>query len=95
MMKSRWALRWEGSDVKARIVVKGYGQHILDRDDIYASTPQLVSLKVLLLFALARNYRILLGDVSLLFFTENYSLRKSCWLNHLKSTTPIGTWRGD
>lgn len=57
-------LRWKGCDFEARIVVKGYDQHMLDKDDVYASTPQRISLKVPLVFALARNYRILFGAVS-------------------------------
>ena len=48
-------------------MAQGYSQELDDPDDSFASTPQLLSLKVLLLFALAKNYKIIIGDVQTAF----------------------------
>ena len=50
-----WVLKWKGSSVRARLCVRGFNQVITDLDDTFASTPVIVVLKVLVLFALAFN----------------------------------------
>ena len=50
-----------------RIVAKGYKEEAEDLDDIYARTPLFVILRVLLTAAMARSWRIRLGDVSTAF----------------------------
>ena len=57
---TRWVLRWKGEEVRCRLVAQGYSQELDDPDDSFASTPQLVSLKILLLFALAKKYKIII-----------------------------------
>ena len=68
IIKSKWVLRRKEDGVRCRLVGKGFAQEINDKDaDAYASTPQLVTLKCLLAFALARQQTILSGDVSTAF----------------------------
>ena len=54
-------------EVRARLVVKDYWRSVPDRDDIYASTPLLLTVKLLLLIALQFGFGILLGDISTAF----------------------------
>ena len=44
-IRTRWVLRWKGNKVRARLVAKGYSQQVEDKDDTYASTPLLTTLK--------------------------------------------------
>ncbi len=66
-IKSRWVLRWKGDEVRCRLVAIGYDQYVQDKDDVFASTPLLNTLKALLLLGQAKNYRTLFGDVSAAF----------------------------
>ena len=52
------------TEVRSRIVAKGYKEEVEDLDDIYASTPLFVILRVLLMVAMARSWKIRLGDMS-------------------------------
>ena len=45
ILTSRWVHRWKGDEARSRLVARGFDQHITDLDDIYASTPILVSLR--------------------------------------------------
>ena len=58
VIKSRWVLVWKGEDVKARLVAKGFTQNVSELD-LYASTPMLCSLKILLLLAQHRGWKVL------------------------------------
>ena len=65
---SRWVHKNKTpTEVRSRIVAKGYKEEVEDLDDIYASTPLFVILRVLLTVAMARSWRIRLGDVSTAF----------------------------
>ena len=55
ILTSRWVHRWKGDEVRSRLVARGYGQHIKDLDDVYASTPILVSLRLLLAISLSSD----------------------------------------
>ena len=53
-----------------RLVVQGCYQDSakLDADSLFASTPSLVTMRLLLVLALARNWCINLADISTAFF---------------------------
>ena len=53
--------RWKGDEVRSRLVAIGFDQRIQGLDDSYASTPILVSLRLLLTVSLS------LADVSTAF----------------------------
>ena len=58
--------RAKGDGVKCRVCVRGCHQEV-DPDDTYASTPSLITLKLLLTLAVAHGWHILAGDVSAAF----------------------------
>ena len=62
-----WVLKWKGSSVKARLCVRGFKQIIQDIDDTFASTPVIVILKLLLMFALSFNWSIECFDITTAF----------------------------
>ena len=65
---SRWVHKNKTpTEVRSRIVAKGYKDEVEDLDDIYASTPLFVILRVLLTVAMARSWKIRLGDVATAF----------------------------
>ena len=65
-ISTKWVKRAKGDGVKCRVCVRGYDQEV-DPDDTYASTPSLITLKLLLTLAVAHGWRILAGDVSTAF----------------------------
>ena len=67
IIKTRWLLKEKGDDVKARLIVQDYERQVPDRDDIYASTPGMTTVKLLLTHALQRNWDIVLGDITTAF----------------------------
>ena len=64
---TRFHLRDKGDECRARLVVQDYWRTVEDRDEIYASTPLLTTVKLVLLIALQFGYRIILGDISTAF----------------------------
>ena len=62
-----WAHRWKGNDIRSRLCVRGFKQVITDIDDTYASTPVLLILKVLLVYALSVGWGIYSFDVTTAF----------------------------
>ena len=65
---SRWVHKNKTpTEVRSRIVAKGFKEGVEDLDDIYASTPLFVITRVLLAVAMARSWEIRLGDVSTAF----------------------------
>ena len=62
-----WVHRDKGYELRSRLVCKGCYQTNIDKDGVYASTPLLTSLKILLTIATARHYIIRFGDVSTAF----------------------------
>jgi hypothetical protein len=67
-----WVHRAKGLEVKSRLVVQGYKQVIADKDDTYASTPSVVTLKLLLTLALSKSWFVLGGDVSAAFLHADW-----------------------
>ena len=63
----RWVIVWKGNELRCRLVTKGFKQYIEDPSDTFASTPLLLSLKLLLLISIHRNYELIFGDVSTAF----------------------------
>ena len=66
----RWVKRWKTDiELRMRLVVQGCFQDSssIDVDSIYASTPSLVTLRLLLIMALARSWEISLADISTAF----------------------------
>ena len=58
----------KGDEVRCRLVVQDYTRERELEDDLtFASTPLLLSLKILLLFAIQKGYTIIFGDVSTAF----------------------------
>ena len=53
--------------VLCRLVVRGFDQKVDDLDDTFASTPSLVTLRVLLTLAAAFNSTVTCGDISTAF----------------------------
>ena len=65
---NRWVkVRKSDGAVRCRIVVRGYTQQLNDRDELFASTPSLTTLKLLLTLSSAFGWRIATGDVSTAF----------------------------
>ena len=67
IVESRWVLRPNQQEVRARMVAKGYTENISDIDLIYASTPLFCILRILLTMALSNNWSVRTGDVSIAF----------------------------
>ena len=67
IIESRWVYRSKGDEVRARIVAKGYTEHIEDQDDVYASTPLFAVLRILLALSMARGWIVQVGDISTAF----------------------------
>ena len=67
IIESRWVYRSKGDEVRARIVAKGYTEHIENQDDVYASTPLFAVLRILLALSMARGWIVQVGDISTAF----------------------------
>ena len=56
-ISARWVLRWKDEEtVKARLVARGFTQEVDDGDSVFASTPLLLVLQLLLTISLASNW---------------------------------------
>ena len=64
-------LRDKDDKVRARIVAKGYTEQIEDADTIYASTPIFCILRILLTMAMAKQWTVKAGDISVAFLHAN------------------------
>ena len=66
-----WVKRWKTDvELRMRLVVQGCFQNAsskIDTDSLYASTPSLVTLRLLLVMALARGWEMSLADMSTAF----------------------------
>ena len=72
----RWAKVWKGEhDLRCRVVVRGCFQNVekSEEDNLFASTPALVTMRLLLCMATARNWGVTLGDVSTAFLQATMS----------------------
>ena len=66
VIPSSFVNKWKNSAVKSRLVVQAYNQEVQDRDEIYAATPLISTLKILLL-AVTFNWVIIGFDVNTAF----------------------------
>ncbi len=67
-MKSNWVIRRKlDGALRCRILAKGRDQHIMDMDDIYASTPSFHILRLPLTVTLQRNWIIMGFDMTTAF----------------------------
>ena len=66
VIPSRFVNKWKNSKFKLRLV-QAYNQQVDDRDDIYAATPLMSILKVLLLLSLFLSWSIVGFDVNTAF----------------------------
>ncbi|CAE7220981.1 RE1 [Symbiodinium natans] len=68
VISTRWVkVRKSDGTVRCRLVVRGYTQEVNDKDETFASTPSLTTLKLLLTLAVARGWHIAVGDISTAF----------------------------
>lgn len=65
-ISTRWVKRPKGDGVKFRVCAQGFDQQF-DADDTFASTPSLVTLKLLLTLCVALNWHAIASDVSTAF----------------------------
>jgi len=95
LMDTRWVNRWKGNMIKSRLTARGFDEYVEDKSDIYASTPLLLTLKVLLLFALQRHWIILIGDVSTAFLHATLPQDKQMYIKPPKEYYPTNdvVWR--
>ena len=62
---TKWVeLRKPDGTVRCRIVARGYTQQVEDKDETFASTPSLTTLRLLLTLAVAKGWHISIGDIS-------------------------------
>ena len=67
-ISTRWVkLRKPDGTVRCRIVARGYTQQVEDKDETFASTPSLTTLRLLLTLAVAKGWHISIGDISTAF----------------------------
>ena len=67
-ISTRWVkVRKSDGKVRCRVVVRGYTQEVNDRDEVFASTPSLTTLKLLLTLTSAFGWFVTTGDVSTAF----------------------------
>ena len=58
-----WVKRPKGAEERCRLVCKRCDQETIDKGDTYASTPLLISLKLLLVVGLHMDYKFNFYDV--------------------------------
>jgi hypothetical protein len=67
LISSRWVDKWKGTSVKSRLVCRGFSEQVIDKDDTFASTPLLTTLRMLLTIGLSRGWNFYTGDISTAF----------------------------
>ena len=73
VIDTKWVKRYKGQGVRCRLVVRGFMQTVEDTDDTFASTPSLITLKLLLTLRLAKGMSIRTADVSTAFLHATLS----------------------
>ena len=64
-ISTKWGeVRKPDGTVRCRIVGRGYTQQVEDKDETFASTPSLTTLRLLLTLAVAKGWHISIGDIS-------------------------------
>ena len=67
-ISTKWVkARKPDGTVRCRIVGRGYTQQVEDKDETFASTPSLTTLRLLLTLAVAKGWHISVGDISTAF----------------------------
>ena len=74
LIKTGWVRRWKGTTVRSRLVLKDFALTI--RDDLYAPTPQPMSIRAVLLYAALQDYKVETGDLACAFMQADTSQRK-------------------
>ena len=64
--------------MKCRLVARGFDQYIEDKDDTFASTPSLSTLKLLIALSVAMNLDVVLADVSTAFLCVDVIAEGCC-----------------
>ena len=78
----RWVKVWKNeTDLRGRVAVRGCFQNVekTEEDNLFASTPSLVTMRLLLFMALVRNWGITPGDVSTAFLHAAMSGEVFVW----------------
>eukprot|EP00439_Symbiodinium_sp_Y106_P065852 s317_g10.t1 len=78
----RWVKVWKNeTDLRCRVVVRGCFQNVEknEEDNLFASAPSLVTMRLLLCMAMSRNWGITLGDVSTAFLHAAMSGEVCVW----------------
>ena len=78
----RWVKVWKNeTDLRCRVVVRGCFQNVEknEEDNLFASTPSLVTMRLLLCMAMSRNWGRTLGDVSTAFLHAAMSGEVYVW----------------
>ena len=78
----RWVKVWKNeTDLRCRVVGRGYFQNVEKNkeDNLFASTPSLVTMRLLLCMTMSRNWGITLGDVSTAFLHAAMSGKVYVW----------------
>eukprot|EP00439_Symbiodinium_sp_Y106_P081378 s1513_g20.t1 len=76
-ISTKWVkVRKPDGTVRCRIVGRGYTQQVEDKDETFASTPSLTTLRLLLTLAVAKGWHISIGDISTAFL---HALGRTLW----------------
>ena len=78
----RWVKVWKNEiDLRCRVVVRGCFRNVEknEEDNLFASTPSLVPMRLVLCMAMSRNWGITLGDVSTAFLHAPISGEVYVW----------------
>ena len=71
-ISTRWVkVRKTDGTLRTRLVVRGYTQEVADKDETFASTPSLTTLRLLLTLAVAKGWSVSTGDISTAFLHAN------------------------
>ncbi len=76
-LPTMWVKKAKGAEVRCRLVCKGCYEETPDKDDVYASTPLLTSLKILLIVAQPGATKSYLATCLLLFYMRTWPTRSS------------------
>ena len=82
VLDCRWVKVWKNeTDLRCRVVVRGCFQNVEknEEDNLFASAPSLVTMRLLLCMAMSRNWGITLGDVSTAFLHAAMSGEVCVW----------------
>ena len=71
-ISTRWVkVRKTDGTLSTRLVVRGYTQEVADKDETFASTPSLATLRLLLTLTVSKGWSVSTGDISTAFLHAN------------------------